>query len=76
MVFSRACPEFWIRIINVLRIDEQEVKDAREILSLLGYNNLAAISKLAKPHAISSRELQFQKKQETTNCDECFKHIA
>lgn len=74
--FSILLPQFWTRIINILKIDEHDIAQARRILSLLGYNNLAAISKLTKPHAISCLELEFQKKKENTNFDEQLRPVS
>lgn len=74
--FSFPWPQFWNRIINILKVDEHDIQQAREVLHLLGYNNLAAIAKLNKPHAISSLELEFQKKKETTNFDERLRPIC
>lgn len=74
--FSILLPQFWTRIINILKIDENDIAQARKILSLLGYNNLAAISKLTKPHAISCLELEFQKKKENTNFDEQLRPVS
>lgn len=55
-----------------MHVEEQEIRDAREILVSLGYDNVAAISKLTKAHSIASLELEYKKRKETANLDARF----